>query len=712
MWPPTLCALPPSYPRPNPPRWDESDECVFWKAQKQTKPEILHCCGDLKVLGKREFRTLLAWRLKMSAAWAKEQTKHAAEGGEGEEGEGEGEDEEEDPAAQEQAKFEQELEDLEAGQRSRLKGAKRKEAERRERLKERMSLGMEHPGDRLDVTEEAELFSLARIKGERGLDAVIDVSGDVTLDDAEANALVSGVDMGDAPRRGDPRAGAWGGEGDSDSSDEEDYVDKLDQQLETMYEEYKTRTQRRVSATLKVEEQDAGGRSKAKKRLAVKAAEEEEAADDPETMARKEAARELRREHDTADVRDRESDDESDEGGEMRNPLLRDLASKKGKAEARDAKQGRTSQWFAGDLFDEMEEEDDEEDIRLMAEKGRAQARRKRFTEQATKGRKKKDGEEAEGAAEDEATAGEAGASEAPPAKRAKKSKVDKGKAAEAEASGGRAWGGPAGERAAGAKRPKGGKEPRETGNPVDMPDDAKFEDEGEQKQVGGRQAQYDSDDVVETMDGAETAQAAIERQAEAIVLGQLLLRGDKKRKLVDEGFNRHANHDTNLPEWFADDERKFRGPAGYAMDLPEDLMEQAREKLRAINASSIKKVGEAKARKARRQQRALTKIKKKASQIASKSDMSEREKSKEVEKLYAKTHQKRERKKVVVAGGGKAQGGRGVKVVDARMKTDTNGEARKQRASKGKGPKGKNQSSSTKGGSRQKAGKKYSRKK
>ena len=196
-------------------------------------------------------------------------------------------------------------------------------------------------------------------------------------------------------------------------------------------------------------------------------------------------------------------------------------------------------------------------------------------------------------------------------------------------------------------------------------------------------------------------------------MLGQLLLRGDKKRKLIDEGFNRHANHDTNLPEWFADDERKYRGPAGYAMDLPEDLMEQARERLRAINASSIKKVGEAKARKARRRQRALTKIKKKASQIASKSDLSEREKSKEVEKLYAKTHEKRQRKKLVVAGGGKVQGGRGVKVVDPRMKTDTRGEARKSRGSKGKGPKGnKRQSSSTKGGSRQKAGKKYSRKK
>ena len=157
----------------------------------------------------------------------------------------------------------------------------------------------------------------------------------MTLDDREATALVSGVDMGDAPRSDDPRAGAWADEGESASSDEEDYVDKLDQQLETMYEEYKTRTQRRVSAALKVEEQDAGGRSKAKKRLAIKAAEEAEAADDPETLARDEAARELRREQDVAELRDRESDDESDEGGEMRNPLLRDLAPAKGQVRVR-----------------------------------------------------------------------------------------------------------------------------------------------------------------------------------------------------------------------------------------------------------------------------------------------------------------------------------------------------------------------------------------
>ena len=153
---------------------------------------------------------------------------------------------------------------------------------------------------------------------------------------------------------------------------------------------------------------------------------------------------------------------------------------------------------------------------------------------------------------------------------------------------------------------------------------------------VLGSECKHDSDDAHENdaPGGVETAQAAIERQAEAMVLGQLLLRGEKKRKLVDEGFNRHVHHDTNLPEWFLDDERKYQGPAGYAMDLPEDMLNTARDKLRAINASSIKKVAEAKARKARRQSRALTKVKKKATQIANKGDLSEREKSKEVEKL------------------------------------------------------------------------------
>ena len=175
-----------------------------------------------------------------------------------------------------------------------------------------------------DVSEEAELFSLARIAGAGGLDAVgTDVSGDVTLDDAEANELEHGVDMG---------GGRGGGGDDSESEgEEEDYVSKLDQQLEEMYAEYKTRTQRRASAALRVEEEgEGGGRSKAQKRKAMREAEAAEAAD-PEALAQQVAARELRQEADSAELRDRDSDDESEQG-EMRNPLLKDLAPRRARA--------------------------------------------------------------------------------------------------------------------------------------------------------------------------------------------------------------------------------------------------------------------------------------------------------------------------------------------------------------------------------------------
>jgi hypothetical protein len=39
-------------------------------------------------------------------------------------------------------------------------------------MKERLTLQMEHPGDRLDVSEDLELFSLAKIKSASALRAV------------------------------------------------------------------------------------------------------------------------------------------------------------------------------------------------------------------------------------------------------------------------------------------------------------------------------------------------------------------------------------------------------------------------------------------------------------------------------------------------------------------------------------------------------------
>ena len=36
---------------------------------QETSSEVVQSCNDLNVLGKREFRTLMAWRLKAARAW-------------------------------------------------------------------------------------------------------------------------------------------------------------------------------------------------------------------------------------------------------------------------------------------------------------------------------------------------------------------------------------------------------------------------------------------------------------------------------------------------------------------------------------------------------------------------------------------------------------------------------------------------------------------
>ena len=85
---------------------------------------------DLKMLGKRDFRLLLAWRLKAAEAWRKHEKALARGGEDGEEGEEE-EVEEMDP----DEKLDDEISELERMAEQRRKALKRKEAERRRRMK-------------------------------------------------------------------------------------------------------------------------------------------------------------------------------------------------------------------------------------------------------------------------------------------------------------------------------------------------------------------------------------------------------------------------------------------------------------------------------------------------------------------------------------------------------------------------------------------------
>ena len=65
---------------------------------------------------------------------------------------------------------------------------------------------------------------------------------------------------------------------------------------------------------------------------------------------------------------------------------------------------------------------------------------------------------------------------------------------------------------------------------------------------------------------------------------------------MVDDAYNRHAFEDDILPEWFADHESKFR--TGPIKEMPKDLLDFYRQRMRELNARPIKKIAEAKARK------------------------------------------------------------------------------------------------------------------
>ena len=213
------------------------DACDFWRTLEKTTEAVLEACADLKVLGKREFRLLLAWRLKVADAWAKEEKarKKAAAGGDDDDDDDEDEEAEEDEEAA-GARAEEEMSELERLAAQRKRSKKRKEAERRRKVKERMSLGMQHPGDRLDISEDFELFSINKIKTARALAAVTHGAGrdqDGAVVGATADVLAD--DEEDDEERAAGGGGAEEEEGESDE-DGRGYVDRLDAELDLMYQ--------------------------------------------------------------------------------------------------------------------------------------------------------------------------------------------------------------------------------------------------------------------------------------------------------------------------------------------------------------------------------------------------------------------------------------------------------------------------------------------
>ncbi|RHN61301.1 putative 27S pre-rRNA (guanosine(2922)-2'-O)-methyltransferase [Medicago truncatula] len=174
--------------------------------------------------------------------------------------------------------------------------------------------------------------------------------------------------------------------------------------------------------------------------------------------------------------------------------------------------------------------------------------------------------------------------------------------------------------------------------------------------------AATDSDDS-----SSDESEDDVAKKAEILAYAQKMLRKKQREYMLDDAYNKYVFDDQGLPKWFLDEERKHRVP----------------------------KVAEAKARKKRVAMRKIEKIRKKANAISDQSDISDRSKSKQIDRLYKKSVPKRPQKEYVVAKKGvQVKTGRGKVLVDRRMKKNMRkngiGKAGKRGSNaKGKAPKG-----------------------
>jgi len=171
-----------------------------------------------------------------------------------------------------------------------------------------------------------------------------------------------------------------------------------------------------------------------------------------------------------------------------------------------------------------------------------------------------------------------------------------------------------------------------------------------------------------------------INDKAEILALGKLMLDNPVSRNEVMESTtNRYMFPDDGrlLPEWFKDDEDKHNKPQ---LPVTKEMVAKYREELKAIDSKSTKKVTEAKARKRKRYLLKLQQARSKAKAIVDSGDLTERDKVKQIQKLYKGQLSKVKPHKVYVIGrrvvSSNIPKGKNVrmKLVDPRLKKDKRG--------------------------------------
>jgi AdoMet-dependent rRNA methyltransferase SPB1 len=110
--------------------------------------------------------------------------------------------------------------------------------------------------------------------------------------------------------------------------------------------------------------------------------------------------------------------------------------------------------------------------------------------------------------------------------------------------------------------------------------------------------------------------------------------------------YNRYCFNDDNLPNWFQDDEKKNFRPQ---LPVDKDVVDRIRAQFRDIAARPIKKVAEARARKKMRMAKKLDKVKQAAESIMDSTEVSDKSKSKALERAYRKGLREEKTKKTLI---------------------------------------------------------------
>ena len=269
----------------------------------ETTQEIRDCCADLRVLGRKEFRNLLKWRLKVREKFGFASKKSAPINVDEEIAEVESMDEE--------LKIQEELQALSEKEKSRKKRERRRENEKKQKEIIRMQLHMTAPTEigleQAGPNGDGSMFGLK----------AIDKSGAV---DRIAKGKMAIITETDSRKVYDSDSGEEDGESDAEE-------DRLDRELDSLYEQYQER------------KSDADAKFRAKK-----ARKEHEDGDWEGFSADNQSSE--------GSELDEDSDDESgDESIPSKTPLLTDLDHSGKKAGGLSK---RAAQFFDQDIFKDI----------------------------------------------------------------------------------------------------------------------------------------------------------------------------------------------------------------------------------------------------------------------------------------------------------------------------------------------------------------------